>query len=119
MALKALNLVRSSLPFDNLSQSTTTSGVALLTRQFPASLPFPVRHAIDGLLSFGIIIDFQVDQLLELLKKENTEDPEKAERILHSFFRSTRIWDLEQRIKDVKPFILARPKRPPQVHMVL
>ncbi|KAL8286145.1 hypothetical protein RQP46_004633 [Phenoliferia psychrophenolica] len=120
-ALQELNLVRSFKP---LKQSIFTnyhySGVALTARQFHASLPFPIRYAIDGLLSFGIIIDSQVEPLLEILKDQIHDNPEKAERILHSLFRSTRIWetDLEQRIKDVNPFILSRPKRPPQSHMV-
>ncbi|KAK4701279.1 RNA-dependent RNA polymerase, partial [Phenoliferia sp. Uapishka_3] len=117
-ALKSLDLVRSFRPLkQSLSTNYHFSSVALLSRLFPVSLPFPVRYAIDGLLSFGIIIDAQVVELLDLLK-EFGEDADRKERILNSFFRSTRIWDLKKSVEEVKPFILGRPKRPPQSHMV-
>ncbi|KAI5480570.1 hypothetical protein MNV49_000266 [Pseudohyphozyma bogoriensis] len=118
--LKELGLLRVFPPLKpSQIASWALSKQALLPRVFPKELklPFHLKYTIDSLLSFGILIDVQVNDLLEALR-DLGDDEDKKERILLTFFREARIWDIKKAVMDVKSKILSRPLRAPQSHMV-
>lgn len=74
----------------------------LKLRAFPRtpSIDFKILYAIEGLLSFGKIIDYQVAELLTLMEPFLETIP-KATRILQALFHLERITDLEGTINSV------------------
>lgn len=70
-------------------------------REFPPDLDFRISYAVEGLLSFGKILDMQVPELLDLIRPLHQKSPHQAERILYSLHQHERVTDIPAAIKSL------------------